>query len=490
MLAAFACVSVWVLAFDLWQVVAHGRVWTGTDGFFLTDQMQYVAWIRDGSHHLLSSNLFVLRSTPADYLQPVVFFSSLLGALGVAPWLALLLWKPVAVLACFFAIRAFARRAFTGLWERRAVLVLGLFFGSLGVIGDLWTGFWSWGYPFGLLALATELGAVLAYARARGTGSSVWPVLLLGALTGSLHPWQGETLILIVLASELVLGVDRARGRRQVSLLLATVVATAFPLAYYAILARTDISWQLAREASRHSFQLSSIVIALVPLIVPAALAYRGRPRTFFAAATRVWPFAALGVYVLSESDLAGTPLHAFAGVTVPLAVLAVEGFRRVGWSRVRRQRLIGALLVAAATIPATVYELIIAPQFINPAPGNANFIASSERHALDYLARDREPGGVLTRFYLGTVVPGATGRRTFVGDCLWSQPDCTPRAQVAQKLFDGTLSPLAARALVLGTRARFVLADCESTADLARILGSIIRSVHSFGCASVYEVD
>ena len=60
----FAAVSMWVVAVDLWQVVVNGRVWTGTDGVYIVDQMQYLAWIRDASHHVLSSNLFVLRSTP------------------------------------------------------------------------------------------------------------------------------------------------------------------------------------------------------------------------------------------------------------------------------------------------------------------------------------------------------------------------------------------------------------------------------------------
>src|SRR5712672_3219209 len=85
-LSAFAAVSMWVLALDLFQVVAHGRVWTGTDGVYLVDQMQYLAWIQSASHHLLSANLFVLRGTPADYLQPAVAISGALTALGVAPW--------------------------------------------------------------------------------------------------------------------------------------------------------------------------------------------------------------------------------------------------------------------------------------------------------------------------------------------------------------------------------------------------------------------
>ncbi|MGB9184205.1 MAG: hypothetical protein WCB67_09060, partial [Solirubrobacteraceae bacterium] len=69
LLALFALMSLWVVGLDLWQVVAHGAVWTGTDGFFIVDQMQYLAWIQSASHHLLVSNLFVLRSTPSDYFQ-------------------------------------------------------------------------------------------------------------------------------------------------------------------------------------------------------------------------------------------------------------------------------------------------------------------------------------------------------------------------------------------------------------------------------------
>src|ERR1700741_4191584 len=117
----FAAVSMWVVFVDLWQVIVHGRVWTGTDGVYIVDQMQYLAWIRDASHHLLASNLFVLRDTPADYFQPAVVISGGLTALGMAPWLSLLLWKPVAVLGMFFAVRGYARRSVTGVWQRRTV---------------------------------------------------------------------------------------------------------------------------------------------------------------------------------------------------------------------------------------------------------------------------------------------------------------------------------------------------------------------------------
>src|SRR6516164_460500 len=74
-LGVLVAVSLWILALDLWQVVVHHRTWTGTDGEFLADQMQYLAWIRDSSHHFLVSDLFVLRSTPHDYFQPIVVVS-------------------------------------------------------------------------------------------------------------------------------------------------------------------------------------------------------------------------------------------------------------------------------------------------------------------------------------------------------------------------------------------------------------------------------
>ena len=113
-LAVFAAVSLFVLVVDLARVVFDGAVWTGTDGVYIVDQMQYLAWIRDASHHVLVSNLFVLRDTPADYFQPAVVVSGALTALGVPIWLSLLLWKPVAVVGFFFAVRAYARRSVAG----------------------------------------------------------------------------------------------------------------------------------------------------------------------------------------------------------------------------------------------------------------------------------------------------------------------------------------------------------------------------------------
>jgi hypothetical protein len=179
-LAAFAVVSMWVLALDLWQVFDYARVWTGTDGVYVVDQLQYLAWIREASRHVLVANLFVLRSTPTDYFQPAIVLSGGLSALGVAPWLSLLLWKPVAVGACFYALREYVHRSLRGRWPRRTALVC---------------------------VRAPRTGgdgrALLSYDRAHAQDRIGWAPGLFGALASSLHPWHGEVLIVVVLGTEL-----------------------------------------------------------------------------------------------------------------------------------------------------------------------------------------------------------------------------------------------------------------------------------------------
>jgi hypothetical protein len=502
MLLAFAGISMWVLGLDAWQVLIHGRTWTGTDGVYIVDQMQYLAWIRDASRHVFAANLFVLRPTPADYFQPAVALSAALSALGVVPWVSLLLWKPVAVLGCFFAVRRYIARLIDGVWARRAALALALFFGSVTVaygsftvLGDLFPGFLTWGYTFALLALAAMVAALLAYDRVREEGRVRWLPAILGAIATSLHPWHGELLMVVLIGAELVMW--RAQRRILFRLPAVTLIATGMPLLYYAVLGHADISWRLAREASKHSFSVWPILIYLIPLALPAVLAYRGPSVNFLTAATRSWPISALVVFVISATAVGATPLHAFEGITIPLSVLAVQGAGRLrlqGWpqrwaAHPRRRWAIGFAAVALVTVPGTALQLKSARELASPTVDNANFIDAGERQALDYLARQPGPGGVLTRSYLGAVVPSRTGRHTLVGDCLWSQPGCLSRTDIAQQLFAGTLPTPVARDFVRTSGARFVLADCQTLGNLERLLAPLTLNVARFGCASVYEV-
>ncbi len=321
------------------------------------------------------------------------------------------------------------------------------------------------------------------------TGRLVFVPGLLGGLASLLHPWHGELMIVVIVGAEVILWVSRRPTRRQLELFVLTMLLTGLPLIYYVALGRLDLSWKLARVASRHAFPLSSILLVIVPLIIPAAFAFRRRDPGFLPAAVRSWPLATLIIYFVSATGLSATPLHAFQGITVPLAVLAVEGVRRFSWDRVPYRGVIAGVAVFLFTVPATADELNTARKLAKPTKDNANFIAQDERAALDYLQDSKQPGGVLTRSYLGAMVPEKTGRRTFVGDCLWSEPNCYEREHQAQAMFDGQTPPAAARALVRRSGATFVLADCSAAADLSQTLTPVVVSVRHFGCATLYQV-
>ncbi len=511
LLVLMAAVSLWVVASDLVQAAQYHLVWTRTDGFFIVDQLQYLAWIQSAAQHGLIANLYVLRPTPADYFQPAIVVSAGLLKLGVAPWLTLLVWKPVAVVGFFVAARAAVHHVLARRVDRRAALALGLLFGSvsvvygaLGIIGDMMPTWSSWGYPFGLVAVALIIFAMLRYDRARAAGRIAWAPGLLGALASSLHPWQGEMMILVVGGAELVRAPQMLRGLKEadparpiwrwpadwrLALPLLTIGLTLAPLVYYLALGHLDINWVMARQSSKHAFSFWAIAIGAGPLAVFAALGYRGRPADFFELSLRLWAPAALVIYALSATALSATPLHAFNGITIPLSVLAVKGVRESGLSRIPRGRLLAGAAVLLGTVPANVYAMAYAHTYTAPQTNNGNYIRADELRALRYLADLREPGGVLSQFYLGELVPGYTGRKVFVGDCLWTEPDCIPRSLAADRFFQGRMSPAAARSFARHTGARFLLASCYPHVNLRRWLGSMIVSTSTLGCAAVYEL-
>jgi hypothetical protein len=487
-LIVFAAISLWVLSLDLWQVFVHGRSWTGTDGVFAQDQLGYLAWIRAASHHLLISNLFVLRPTANDYFEPLIAISGGLTALGIAPSLALFVWKPVAVGAVFLATRTYVNRVIEPAGARHVALGLALFAGFIGLGPDLWLPFWSWGYPFALIALAAMVTALLTYQRDRATDRISLVPALLAAFAAWLHPWQGETLILIVLGAEAIMG-GRWTTRRSARLLL-TVLAAAVPLACYAILVRVDLSWGLLHGVFHVTYPLWKLALATVVLALPAVLAYRALPRTFLTSLTLMWPIAALCIFIASQTSIGDAPTHALLGITIPLALLAVKGVQQSPPPRFVSRRGLAILAIAIFIVPVAVYQLNNARRLAAPTPGNGNFVNPGERQALSYLSHDTQPGGVLSDYYLGTLVPAATGRRTFVGVSFWSQPDFVRHAMAATDLLSGRMTAKAARAFVVKTGARFVLSDCLSHADLRSPLAPITTSVHQFGCATLYVVQ
>ncbi len=297
----------------------------------------------------------------------------------------------------------------------------GLFAAGWASMGEEWIPFLSWGY---LYALAALVGALVAYDRARVLGHGVRQAPILGLLASWLHPWQGELLILVIAGVEAASLRTWLGNRKRIMLAGITIAATALPLIYYAILQHSDPAWRMAATVTKHHvWSLSGAAWPLAPRLIAAALAYRRRPENFLGAAMRIWPPATLIIWTLSKTGLGATPLHAWIGITIPLAALAVEGVSTLRWRRVSGQRLLGAIAVAILTIPASIHLMSTAPAYIDPSTHNQNLISTSEREAFRYLARDPQPGSVLSSYALADAVPAETGRRTYDGDYRWSGP-------------------------------------------------------------------
>jgi hypothetical protein len=74
------------------------------------------------------------------------------------------------------------------------------------------------------------------------------------------------------------------------------------------------------------------------------------------------------------------------------------------------------------------------------------------------------------------------------VGAGSWT-PDFESRRVLAEELFAGKLSPVAAQRVVRESGARFLYSDCHGRADIARIVSGFTDGPRRFGCATVYRV-
>jgi hypothetical protein len=242
----------------------HTRL-TGADGLIGAggelggDQLQYLAWVRDASAHGLAADLFRLTDIRRVYLQPLFTISGGLYRLGVPLSVAYWVFKPVAIATLGVGAIAWARRMFGDqAGARAATVALCLFLsvpatelfgythtgkGGLGfplfLLGsELHGADKIWGYvpsaialglmPIALLATERALAPATAQRPSRPRRAGAVTLAAAAALIASwLHPWQGVTLILILVG---LIVLRRGRGTMT---LAALAIAAALPLLYY-----------------------------------------------------------------------------------------------------------------------------------------------------------------------------------------------------------------------------------------------------------------
>jgi hypothetical protein len=492
---------------------AHDLVFTGADSRLPGDQLQYLAWVTDASEHLLAANRFDLAEPTRVFLHPLWLVSGVAMHLGAGPALALALWKPVAVAVLFLGCRAYARRLIPADgWPRRIALLIALFgftpalpmiyatgiggevahhhIGLMG--GELFNAGFLWGYLPTAIAVGLMPVFLIGVERlldesrredGRDRARTIAWTSAAGLLASWLHPWQGETLLVIVGG---LVAWDRFR-RRNLTLAIP-LLATLAPLVYYLALSRLDTSWELVQgntEIGRYA--LPVFIAGIAPFVAPALFGLRGKATTPGERMLRLWPAAALAVYfVLSPS----WPPHALNGLTIPLAVLSVRGWPAIS-ARVARLRWAPRPWLAAAGV--TLSLVGAAPVFlgislaeIDVAPERDAFLSRHDARAMEHMAGLPTASGVLAPTAVGVYVPTYARRATWIGHPGWT-PDWAQRDQDARALFSGRLSRAQARALLDRVGASLVLTPCGSPASLDGALRPLGYAARRFGCATVY---
>ena len=279
-LVLFVLLSLWTV-FVLLSQQGSDHIWTGTNGPYIGDQMQYLGWIHSSYHHILAGNPFESSGGIRDYLNPALVISGLLVVLGVSTSVSYLVWTPVAAILLGVATWFYIRRTLSKTASRRIALVLALFYLSpLPLVAshlhwnvlyvnsysfEMWPAYYLWGYPFTALSVAFLIGCLLTLTRARDGGKFGWASPICALFCAWLQPWQGATLLLVVAGCEIY---ARRRGlsKTRRSLLVATVTAALVPLLYYFLLSRFDATWRLSGQVNGHTEPAWDLVLSLAPL--------------------------------------------------------------------------------------------------------------------------------------------------------------------------------------------------------------------------------
>ena len=145
----------------------------------------------------------------------------------------------------------------------------------------------------------------------------------------------------------------------------------------------------------------------------------------------RLWPFAALATYVVLGQS---ARLQALAGITLPLAVLAVRG-----WPRLTRRPALGLVALAIATVPGMLYAAQTMRDTVR-AGRSPYELKKGEADLLAHLDRSGARGGVLSSSYLSPAVAAMAGPPTYAG-LPSNDASANDRAREADLLLDGRLS-------------------------------------------------
>lgn len=478
--------SLATLVFVLARSAIHGLHFAGPyAAYFAGDQLRYLAWIRDAGLHGLIADPFHAGASHV-YLQPLFLISGLLWRGGLSIQLAYLLWTPVALGALIWGYVSFTGRFLMGL-ERGAALGVALLFFSplvplfdygrivnangayqLAIASGHGATYWqAWGFLPTVIALGLMPVFVLGLLEPDPRGPTLIRTAVAGLVVSWLHPWGGLELVLIAVGLfgiRLRAGEPNRHGPRDSLKLALAAAAAGLPLVYYAVLAAVEPAWSVSNLRAGTSGDVWPLLVSYLPILVMAVPALRPPVR----ASERVlllW----IGAVVVTYLALWSSRDAALEGVSLPLSVLAVKGFRALRLGRVWAWSAVALAIVPGAFYSAHTFRDLFYSRDYPFA------LSDGEQRAVDSLQGAK--GRVLATPYLAGALPALAG-------LLDGQVHSGGKL-----LLDHHLGPALAGRLVRRDRITLVVADClPRTAKLSALLAPLGFATQRYGCARVYR--
>jgi hypothetical protein len=512
-----------ILARCAYEVLVDGRIWSGAFGY-TADVMQYLAFVRESSEHVLIGNSFAPQTDNRAFLNPVIAISGFLARAGVPiPW-AFAIWVPLGAVCLAWGTTRVVEAAFPESQPGKRIIALALGLGyafrpdlvmnldlapakRLSLVaaeGDAWPMKLMFGWPLGALSVGLMAAVFAAYWKRRSASDpsgTPWLLIAGGFLCAWIQPWPGITLIGAVLVAELAARVPRVMTKGSVSpvgLLTPALIigAAAVPVAYYAVLDRLDPGWHLSGVqlvALNKGAPWWVLVVPMAPLLVGAAFALLLPTRDMRWTTLVSWATVALsGAVLIQVTEVGNMPQHMIRGLAIPLAVLSVLG---VGWATrnwTNSAQASVALIALLALVVVPGLTRLRTEMRDSVDPGTNRFLNPGEDAALAWIAKDAGSGEVVAAGPIAAMVPWRTGRLPWAAHRNLT-PDFPGRsADQWQYLYGvGRGSSAAATQNFFGSNHfALILLPCRfspaAKKSLTLRLGPLIKSEEKFGCASV----
>ena len=498
------------------NAAVHHRSFLGADGYYLQDQLQYLAFIRDG-HSGLIPDLYGGAGS-AVFVDPIWSLSGIAqGLAGVSGAALMAFWKLVSIAALLAGVGWLVCRHIPASQpaRRAAALALSLFGGLAPCAAVVFASQPSalihdgnvlipvanlWGYaPIAIAIALMPLAAEGMRLIVDGHGNRRWVLATAGTclFVSWLHPWQGATLLLAfavllvwrwqsaVRAGRRPIAAARALLADHARAAIAIGVAGAAPIAYYVLLGRLSVNWANFSRTDSATLHIAPpfLLWCVLPLVAVALVAVRAARTDPRLRGLVAWLLGALLLLALQPP----AQVHALGGVAVPLGILIVRTWPSRGG---RPLRLVAAVGLAATAATFAAYGVNAFSAIRSPATTNISELPPSDTHAVLVAAQLAGGRPILSPQPLGDVIPALVDHSTWVGNQFWT-PDWSSRATTTNALFD-IETPTAAevRQVLRASGARVMVEPCGYPAKLQPVMRQLGFGKLRIGCARVYAVS